>query len=29
MQSRVYFDSDYLLPEDQWAQLTLRFKLED
>ena len=29
MQARIYANSDYLLPEDQWAQLTLKYNLVD
>ena len=26
IQARVYHENDHLLPEDQWAQITVRFK---
>ena len=29
IQSRNYAESDHLLPEEQWAQLTLRFNMLD
>ena len=27
MQARVYANQDHLLPEDQWAQITMRYDL--
>ena len=29
MQARIYANSDHLLPEDQWAQITLKYLLEN
>lgn len=29
MQARIYANQDHLLPEDQWAQITMRFDLKD
>ena len=29
LQARIYANQDHLLPEDQWAQITMRFDLSD
>ena len=29
MQARIYANQDHLLPEDSWAQLTMKFDLQD